>query len=441
MTSRREFIESAVAIGGMAALNACVGFSEQMETPEEQSFPQGATDVSNLPDRQHAWGQYIVRNARQNPVFPQYQVVVFLDYTGSIPPTNAEREQVETSFRTLERAYQWGTGGNDGVAINNGLLFTVAYGPAYFDRFDQSLPTEIDVPPPDSTLEKLDSDPSKANSSAAALHFGSDHPEIVLATEEALFGNLNRINGLDVEATLNDVFEKTARRAGVIGRGVVHTELEHDKIPKRSPLSMGFKSAFHDTLPSEDRITISTGPFTDGTTEHFSRVEIDLDKWYDIDQEGRVKRMFGVDYTVEEVGEAGDALGSTSRINEERAASSKRDAETKGIVGHTQKTARARDEDFVPRILRRGEFLSPPTSKERGAVLNFGSLQKGIADFVETRKAMQHVDYGHDDGTNSTNIDTDNDGILGHIEVTDRANFLLPPRHLRALPPARPHDR
>lgn len=438
MTSRREFVNAAVAIGGISALNACIELSGHAETPEESAFPNGHANISALPDRQHAWGRYIVRNARQNPVFPQYQVALFLDYTGSIPPKTSEQEQVETAFRTLERAYQWGTGGNDGVAMNNGLLFTIAYAPAYFDRFDQSIPDGIDVPPPEATLTELDADPSKADPYDAVLHFGSDHPEIVLATEEALFGDLDRINGIDVDANLSGLFEKAERRAGGVGRGVVHRELDHNGIPERSPLSMGFKSAFKDNLPAEDRITITDSHFAQGTTQHFSRLEIDLDKWYDIDDEGRVKRMFGADYTVEDVGEVGDTLGDTSRITEKQAAESEHDAETEGIVGHTQKTARARDDDFQARILRRGDFNAPA---EPGSVLHFGSIQEGITEFVKTRKAMQTLDFDRDSGEDAPDINRDDHGILGFIEVTNRANFLMPPRHLRSLPAPQPTER
>lgn len=435
MTSRRGFMKTAVAIGGMTALNACIELSEQTETPEELSFPKGPVDLSILPNRQHAWGKYIVRNARQNPVFPQYQVALFLDYTGSIPPTKNDRKRVETAFRTLEHAYQWGTGGSDGAAINNGLLFTIAYAPSYFDRFDQPLPDGIDVPSPETTLTELDADPNRADQYDAVLHFGSDHPEIVLATEEALFGNLNRINGVDVETELTRIFEKAERRAGVVGRGVVQREIDNDAIPERSPLSMGFKSAFRDNLPTEDKITITDGPFAQGTTQHFSRIEIDLERWYDVDEEGRVKRMFGADYKVEDVGAVGDKLGSTSRITKEQAADSKHDAKTTGLVGHTQKTARARDDDFRARILRRGDFNAPA---EPGSVLHFGSIQEGITDFVETRKAMQNLDFGRDGEGDVPDIERDDHGILGFIEVTNRANFLMPPRRLRSLPSPRP---
>lgn len=437
MLSRRDVLQSAVVIGGTSALSACVQISETTDDPRNSDFPPGPDELDELPDRQHAWGKYIVRNARQNPVFPQHQVASFLEYTGSVPPTEEERQQVEEALRTLERAYQWGTGGNASAQINNGLLLTIAYGPSYFDQFDHSLPDSVDLPSAADTLRELDSDVGLADDSDAVLHYGSDHPEIVLAVEEALFGTLDRINGVDVEGRLSDVFEVKERRAGVIGRGIAKKKLNNDNIPNRSPLSMGFKSVFKDALPSENKVTIPDGPFAGGTTQHFSRMEIDLDEWYDEDHEARVHKMFGPSYSEEDVGTIGDALGGESRITREQADNVEQDAREKGVVGHTQKTARARDEDFDPRIIRRGEILMPA---ESGAVLNFGSLQRGIGDFIETRKAMQEVHYGSDTDSREDDVDLDeaHHGILHYFNVTNRANFLMPKRVDRALPTPEP---
>jgi hypothetical protein len=59
--------------------------------------------------------------------------------------------------------------------------------------------------------------------------------------------------------------------------------------------------------------------------------------------------------------------------------------------------------------------------------MNFLSLQRGIEDFVETRRAMngEHVD---------AEVATGNDGIRHYVSVRRRGTFLVPPRRLRALP-------
>jgi len=95
-----------------------------------------------------------------------------------------------------------------------------------------------------------------------------------------------------------------------------------------------------------------------------------------------------------------------------------------GTVGHAQKAARAR-EDGEPIILRR-DFDS---TDDDTAATHFLSLQRSIDDFVKTRKAMT-----------GTDLDTPmfNSGILQYISVTNRANYLVPPRELRSLPAPNP---
>jgi hypothetical protein len=427
MSSRRDLMRSLVAAGGASALSACTAASERTDAPEEPDFPQG--DPDSLPARQHAWGKYIVRDARRNPVFPQHQVIVFLDYVGD-GPTDEEREQVEAAFRTLERAYQWGTGGNQSAAVNSGLLFSVGYAPSYFERVG-GVPDSVDLPPPAETLRELDDDPAKADPHDAMVHLGSDYAEIVLAAEEALFGRLETINGVEARGGIEGIFEQVERRAGFVGRGLPREKLDNEDIPEKAPISMGFKSVFSDAFPAEDRMTIEEGPFDGGTVFAISRLELDLDPWYERSESERVKRMFGASYTTDEVGPAGDNLGAKSRVTEERAENVPEDASEKGVIGHTQKLARARDDDFEPLILRRGDFNAvPPEDSDAGSLLHFGSIQKGMSDFVETRQAMQ-PDF---DGDDPPNLPEDHDGILNFIEVTNRASFLIPTRAQRALP-------
>jgi hypothetical protein len=100
-----------------------------------------------------------------------------------------------------------------------------------------------------------------------------------------------------------------------------------------------------------------------------------------------------------------------------------------GVVGHSQKSARAR-EDGSPIILRR-DFDS--TDNER-ASLHFVSLQRNISDFVATREAMNGTDVA-DSAAVGTRT---NNGILQYMSVERRGNYLVPPRGLRSLPPAQP---
>lgn len=117
--SRREFVKAAVAIGGTSAMAACMG---REELPD---LPGGPEDLAALPDRQHAWNDFVAVDDHGNHRSPRHHVVVLLDYGGDGAPVDGDRETVEEAFRSIERAYQ---------RSNEGLLFTVSYSPAFFDR-------------------------------------------------------------------------------------------------------------------------------------------------------------------------------------------------------------------------------------------------------------------------------------------------------------------
>lgn len=180
---------------------------------------------------------------------------------------------------------------------------------------------------------------------------------------------------------------------------------------------------------------------------HVSRLSLDLDSWYDLPESERVDRMFSPDHTTEQVGQVGKFLASDSRVNEEMAAATERHAEEQSVVGHTQKLARARDDDdFEPKILRRSEAISLDGDD---VGMNFTSVQRTIGDFVDTRRAMEFVDDDaaagddapsgcpvHDAGTDESDCPVDS-GILSFLETHNRANFLVPPREKRSLPAPR----
>jgi len=432
--SRRSFLKAAVAIGGANALAACTtGQNEPSVTEpgDEPKYPRGPDDLETLPNRQHAWGRYLPTNRQNQLVFPQHQVFVFLDYTGTTP-TEAERDRVERAFRTVERAFQRGAGSTGDPMVVDGLLFSVGYAPSYFDRFDASLPESAGMMRPQDLLDALDEDPGLADGYDAVIHLGSDVAEVVLGAEEALFGAVDTLNGIPVEGTLSDAFERVERRSGLIGSGLPAERVDEDISPK-APIPMGFKSAFEDTLPSEDRMTIAEGPFAGGTTQHISQLVERLSEWYDEDHTDRIEKMFGPTFTESEVGEAGERLGNFSGVSEEQAASVPDAAAEHGRVGHSQKLARARDDDFNPVILRRGDFFQ---AGEAETVLNFGSIQRDLEAFVRTRRAMS--DLAFEESETEVSLPPAEDGILDYIRTRSRATFLIPPRELRALPSPRP---
>ncbi|WP_158059417.1 DUF7405 family protein [Halorussus halophilus] len=420
--SRRQFTKAAVAIGGTSALSACLGrFGE----PDVATGPK---DLSSLPKRQHAWNAALESDDHGNDVAPRHHVVLLLNYAGDGTPSDAERETVEKSFQSLEHAYE---------RSHEGLLFTVGYSPAYFERFDADLPDSVDLPKPKALASFED---PKRDLQDAVVHLASDHASVVLAAEEALLGNKSKLNGVEVQADLAGVMQKAERRTGFVGDGLPAENQDVQGIPDDEPVSedaplyMGFKSGFKKNQATEDSVTIQSGPFAGGTTQHVSRIRLQLDQWYDQDSRSqRVGKMFCPVHAEENLVEgAGDNLGTSAKMSEKSCpAHAPDDAKTKGMVGHSQKAARARTDDDSPLILRR-DFDSTDGGE---AGLHFVALQRTISDFVDTREAMNGADLAEE----ATALgQKNNNGILQYMDVLRRGNFLVPPRELRALPPSNP---
>jgi hypothetical protein len=206
---------------------------------------------------------------------------------------------------------------------------------------------------------------------------------------------------------------------------------DSEPVSEDAPLYMGFKSGFSKNQATEDSVTIDGGPFAGGTTQHVSQLDLNLQQWYEQDDQfHRVATMFCPVHAEEGLVEGtGENLGDTSLIEERSCpAHTERDAREKGVVGHSQKSARARDAEGNPLILRR-DFDS---ADDERAQLHFVALQERIADFVETREAMNGTDLDGAVGQRTNN------GILQYIKVTRRGNYLVPPRRHRTLPTPKP---
>jgi hypothetical protein len=417
---RREFLKSAVAIGGAAAFSACLG-------REEVDVPTGPDDLSSYPQLQHAWNEVLPRDNHGNVIAPHHRVLLYLNYRRDGQPNEDDRDQVETALRGIEHAYE---------RSGNGLLLTVSYSPAYFDRFDESVPEDVDLPDPEA-LAPFEN--PEFDTPDAVVHLASNTAQVVLGAEEALKGNKSTLNGVDQpDATLTDVFSLADRRTGFIGDGLPAENADDaegvpaDKVPEEAPLFMGFKSGFKKNQASEDRVTIQSGPFAGGTTQHISKLQLNLNQWYNQDDRWqREAKMFCPYHAENDVVEGtGDNLGDSSKIDDCRPTDET--AREMGVVGHSQKSARARDDNDSPLILRR-DFDS---TDDGTASLHFLALQRGITDFVDTREAMNGTDVTEQSAVGQRN----NNGILQYIRTERRGNFLVPPRSLRALPPAQPTE-
>jgi hypothetical protein len=183
---------------------------------------------------------------------------------------------------------------------------------------------------------------------------------------------------------------------------------------------MGFKSGLRRNQASEDDVTIAGGPLADGTTMHVSYLRLRLATWYgQLSQRERVARMYAPQVTPEQASEfTTDAESDPGLLSQ---------AVTRyGVIGHAQTSARAR-RDGKPVILRR-DF---DTTDGGLAGVHFVSLQRTIADLVNTRTAMNAA------GTQLQNpsiTDTVNNGINEFIFVLRRGNYIVPPRGQRSFP-------
>lgn len=417
--SRRAFVRSAVAAGASAALVGC------LEDGTTLKAPAGVEAPSSLPDRQHAWNDALPEDQDGNVSPPEHHV--FLSLSLSADPDETARETVRTALREVERAIEWGP---------EGVLFTLGYTPAYFDRFDAPLDDAVDLPEPEPILALTAESDVTVDTNDALLHLASNDGAAVLAVEHALFGEREHLNGRSMSASLEDVFDRTARRTGFVGPGLPAARQQGldglpdtEPVPQDAPFFMGFRSGFRESQATEDRVTIRDGPFAGGSTQHFETLELDLDVWYaESDHDQRVARLFSPAHAERDaVGEVGERLGT-----ETGAASVADDiddhAREAGVVGHAQKLARARD-DGTPTLLRR----DVNTTDGDVCGVHFVSFQREMSEFTRVREAMlgdEFRQYGL--GPRQGN------GILRYLRVQRWGSYLVPPRPHRALPRPQP---
>ncbi|WP_373189895.1 Tat pathway signal protein [Halolamina sp.] len=417
---RRAFVKAAVAIGGTAALSACLDHGASVDVPRGPEDPDAA-----FPERQYAWNAFLPTDEAGNNHHPRHRVLLALEYDGDTP-TDAERETVAEALRCVERAYERSA---------DGLLMTVSYSPYYFARFDDSLPESVDLPEPKPLASFEDPNPDDVD---ALIHLASDNAEVVLGAEEALKGEVEELNGVSQPSdSLLSAFSVRERRTGFIGEGLPAENQDVDGVPDSEPVSedaplyMGFESGFAGNQPGEDRVTIPDGPFADGTTQQLSFIQLNLQQWYEQDsRDQRVSKMFCPHHAATDTVEGtGENLGDDPQMD--GCGDPAETGRTTGVVGHGQKMVDVREDD-APIILRR-DFDSTDGGR---ASTHFLSLQREIADFVTTRDAMN----GEAVSQNSAVGQRTNNGILQYLNVVRRGNFLLPPRSLRALPPANPEQ-
>lgn len=401
--NRRGFLAAAglvAAGGGAAAL-------DRLLTRGGSAVVLGAAPAG-LPARQHAWNAVLAKDAHGNAVAPRHVRLLFFELDRRPAPGDART--LEAALRTVERRYPWGP---------QGLLVSAAWGPHYFEHW-LGVASPVPHPEPLSSFEQ-----PQLDAYDACLHLACDDEARLDAVAGALVHG-GTLPGVDGPLDLRGVLPLREVRTGFVGdrlpaahQNVAGIPPGHP-VPAAAPLFMGFKSGFRKNQASEDDVTIGSGPFAGGTTMHVSRMRLRLDSWYGFLDEGeRVARMYAPGITKAQV----DAFTTDAPAHPELLA---RDARRYGVVGHSQASAVARRNGRA--IILRRDF---DTTDGGEAGLHFLALQRTIDDFVKTRKAMNAARAGY---LNPAITETQNNGINEFIFVTRRANYVVPPRPLRAFP-------
>ncbi len=403
--SRRQFI--GLGLGAVAFDGALASPASALRKRAAGAW-QSARHPAGPPARQFAWNSTLARDASGNPIPPRHDRLLFFDVRRR--PTAASADELEAALRTLERAFPWGP---------DGVLFTVGWGPRYFSRV---LGLRSPVPRPtalspfeDPVLDEYD----------MCLHLACDNGRS-LAEIEAALTNRKRLRGADGPLDVSRALRWRETRTGFVGAGMPARRQNvagippGRPVPRGAPLFMGFKSGLRKNQATEESVAIRRGPFAGGTTMHVSYMKLDLGSWYERNTEAeRVQKMYAAQATPAQVqGATTDAPNHSEELDAA--------IEGYGVVGHAQAVAQAR-RGGRPVILRR-DF---DTVDGGHAGLHFVSVQRSIDDFVRTRRAMNAA---HAKRKNPALADSSNNGINSYMRVLRRANYIVPPRHLRSFP-------
>lgn len=405
--TRRRFIgSSAIAAAGLT-IGVRAGRAYAGQRPV--LVPLGH-QPHGLPKRQHAWADFLAKDAYGNALAPRFDRLLFFDVRGA--PSLAHARLLESRLRTLERHFHWS---------HKGLLFTVSWGHSYFRMLGLSSP----IP----KARRLSSfEHPVIDNYDLCIHLASDDERRLEQIVDALVHG-HRLRGVEGSLSLRPALVWRDTRTGFTGVGIPASRQDVKGIPAGEPVSagaplfMGFKSGLRKNQASEDAVTIDHGHFADGTTMHVSYMREQLDDWYrKLGDQGRIALMFSPETTP----------AVEQKIVEDRA-NTTADArqivkamQQYGMIGHSQATAQARKHGR-PLILRR-DFN---TTDDDYAGLHFVSLQRTIQDLVVTRNAMNAPGARL---VNKRISATRNNGINAFIDVRRRANYIVPSRRDRSFP-------
>jgi hypothetical protein len=405
--TRRQLLTGAGALAGAGIATAVAARRAVAGTPPAPVAL--GRQPTGLPTRQYAWAHSLRRDEFGNPLAPRFDRLLFFDVRGRA--TSAHAALLESRLRTLERRFRWGP---------DGLLFTVGYSSAYFERV---LGLKRSPVPRATGLSSFES--PLIDDHHVCLHLACDDEQRLIEVEAALVRG-RPLAGVAGSLSLAKILTWRETRTGFTGSGLPQAQQRIAglqggiQVPAGAPLFMGFKSGLRKNQAGEDDIAIAEAPFAEGTTMQVSYMRLRLAEWYDeLTAADRVALMYSPQTTVAAARRfTTDASGEPGRILE---------AITRhGRIGHAQATAQSRRHNR-PLMIRR-DF---DTVDGGHAGLHFVSLQRSIEDFVVVRNAMNAAEAHH---INPAITATRNNGINAFTDVRRRANYILPSRAGRSFP-------
>lgn len=358
-----------------------------------------------------------------------------------------------------------------------GILMQVAYGLSYFREYipaavtEKLMPRAIENGKPGAWAVidaiRFPKDPAQLvlEKNDISFHFKSDYNEHLSDVMRALFQpGIRSLNGIPVQNVyIGDLVTVTSIRRGFAGRGmprVMATRLGipgADKVPPGAMLFMGFTSSHvhglaQGTLPSFETIPGYTDQtpdsyFAHSTMMHLSHIVIDLEGWYGLEHQERLKRMFDARRT------GGAEVLSPSQAPETTTFKEQleQDAKEHRLLGHNaqmQHLSRLKEDtttvygDRLPKgtvLFLRQDFdtvenpfefsADSPVSNAPKPGVHFIGFCPSAQLFEKIRKEMDSVELQQ-----KYKLADENTGFTKFLVTTHRQNYLEPSRSHRSFP-------